>query len=259
MRRDGLVWALIAGLLAIGISPLVTVLSGTVYLSALVLLPIGVAVWLITRPSRRDLGITLGSWRQYAVGVAYPVGVMGLIILLLWRFKGIRLEEYELGRVIFVISVNTLGGILGGLLTEEGFFRGLVWGLLRTKEYRGTCILLITSVVFVLWHIPVAFLEFGEGFPRSAIPVYLGNVLLLGLNWGLLRLASGSVFVPAVSHALWNALAYKLFGFGVGYGLLVRSSFRVFDPERGLLGVGLNGLFLVVYWVWIFKKRHQVL
>jgi membrane protease YdiL (CAAX protease family) len=254
--KDGLKWALIACILAIIISPLVTVLSGSPNYSALVLLPLAVAFWLFVRPSRRDVGIRPGRPGHYVLAVAYPVILMGLLMILIWRIEGISWAEMDGRRIAFVIAVNSLAGTLGVLLTEEGFFRGVVWGLLKKRDLDGGRILLFTTMAFLIWHVPVAFLEMGEGFPRSAIPIYLVNVILLGLNWGLMRLVSGSVIVPALSHAVWNAIAYKFFGFGVEYGELARSSFTVLDPERGVVGIGLNAAFAIVLWTLLAARRR---
>jgi len=255
-RKDGLKWALIACILAITISPLVTVLSGSPNFSALVLLPLAVVFWLIVRPSRQELGLRPGRPGYYGLAVAYPLFVMGLLMILIWRIEGISWTDMDGRRIAFVIAVNSLAGTLGVLLTEEGFFRGVVWGLLKTRNLDGRRILLFTSVAFLIWHVPVAFLEMGEGFPKSAIPIYLANVILLGLNWGLMRLASGSVIVPALSHAVWNAIAYKFFGFGVEYGELARSSFTVLDPERGVAGIGLNAAFALMLWALLAARRR---
>jgi membrane protease YdiL (CAAX protease family) len=255
-RRDGLKWSLAACVLAVIISPLVTVLTGSPYFSALVLLPLSVVFWLIVRPSRRDVGIRPGPPGYYGIAVAYPVVVMGILLILIWRTGGVSWAEMDGRRIAFAITVNSLGGTLGVLLTEEGLFRGVVWGLLKTNNPGGRRILLFTSLAFLIWHVPVAFLEMGEGFPKSAIPIYLLNVLLLGLNWGLMRLASGSVIVPALSHAVWNAIAYKFFGFGVEYGELARSSFTVLDPERGVMGIALNAVFAMILWA-MLATRHR--
>jgi hypothetical protein len=255
-RKDGLKWALIACFLAVVISPLLTVLSGSPNYSALVLLPLSVIMWLLVGPSRSEVGLSLGRPGHYGLALAYPLFVMGLLTILIWRVDGVSWADMDGRRIAFVIAVNSLVGVLGVLLTEEGFFRGVVWGLLRTRNLDGRRVLLFTSVAFLIWHVPVAFLEMGEGFPRSAIPIYLVNVVLLGFNWGLMRLASGSVIVPALSHAVWNAIAYKFFGFGVECGELARPSFTVLDPERGVVGIALNTLFLIAVWILILKRRR---
>ena len=254
--KDGLKSALIACILAVIISPLVTILSGSPNFSALVLLPLAAVFWLIVRPSRVDVGIRPGRPGHYALAIAYPFIVMGLLMILIWRIEGVSWGEMDGRRIAFVITVNSLAGTLGVLLTEEGFFRGVVWGILKMRNPDGGRILLFTSLAFLIWHVPVALLEMGEGFPKNAIPLYLANVLLLGLNWGLMRLASGSVIVPALSHAVWNAIAYKFFGFGVEYGELARSSFTLLDPERGVVGIGLNAAFALVLWTLLVARRR---
>ncbi len=248
-------WAAIAGICAIVLSPLVTVLSGSPNFSALALLPITVVIWLITRVSRADLGLRIGRAGHYGVAVLYPILVMGILVLLIALSEGIQTSDVDPGRIMFVIAVNSAVGIIAGLLTEEGLFRGLIWGLLKTGGQRPARVLLYTSAVFAVWHVPVVLLEFGQDFPRTAIPIYLANVVLIGLNWGLMRMVSGSIVVAAVSHSVWNALAYKFFGFGSEYGVLETSSFQIFGPERGILGLALNLVFFIVFWRVIARRR----
>jgi hypothetical protein len=70
--RTPLVWAAISAILALVLSPLVTVLLGKPEFSALALLPIIVVVWLATRLSRADMGLVLNglffflSWKLVA-------------------------------------------------------------------------------------------------------------------------------------------------------------------------------------------------
>ena len=83
-------------------------------------------------------------------------------------------------------------------------------------------------------------METGFDLPAKEIPIYLLNATLIGLNWGLLRLASGSIIVASVSHGVWNGLAYALFGFGEKTGALGIQDTWLFGPEVGLLGIALN-------------------
>lgn len=256
IQGPGSRWAIIAFILAMIISPLVTVLSGSPNYSALVLFPLAVIVWLVARPPRRSVGISPGRPGDYAVALVYPVAVMGLLLLMVWGHEGISWAGMNGRRIAFALAVNSLAGTLGVLLTEEGFFRGVLWGLLDADDLDGRRVLLFTTLAFLAWHVPVAFLEMGEGFPRSAIPIYLANVLVLGLNWGVMRMVSGSVLVPSLSHAVWNAIAYRFFGFGVEYGELTRSSFTTLDPERGVVGLALNAGFLAIAWALLVKRRR---
>ena len=109
-----------------------------------------------------------------------------------------------------------------------------------------------TTVLFVLWHLSAVLLDTGFNPPLTQLPVYLINAVLLGYIWGMMRLLSGSVWVPAVCHSLWNALAYELFAFGEKVGALGVVDTWLYGPEVGLGGVILNGLVALLFW------RHQI-
>lgn len=59
---------------------------------------------------------------------------------------------------------------------------------------------------------------------------------------------SGSVLVPAVSHAVWNGIDYPLFGFGEKIGALGITQTPIFGPEVGLVGIVLGLGFLALVW-----------
>ena len=84
--------------------------------------------------------------------------------------------------------------------------------------------------------------------PAKEIPIFLINGTLLGAIWGVLRLVSGSIVVPAVSHAVWNAIDYPLFGFGEKVGALGIEQTHIYGPEVGILGIALNLAFLTLLW-----------
>jgi hypothetical protein len=65
-----------------------------------------------------------------------------------------------------------------------------------------------------------------------------------------MRLASKSVIIPSISHAVWNTLAYGLFGFGEKTGILGTENTIIFGPEVGVIGIILNGMYLI----WLVKK-----
>ena len=100
----------------------------------------------------------------------------------------------------------------------------------------------------MLWHFSAVTLTEEFGLPPAQWPVYLANVFLIGLVWGLMRLRSGSVIGPALSHAVWNALVYGLFGMGDAVGALGIQKTHLFGPEVGLLGIAGNLVF--AGWLW---------
>lgn len=60
----------------------------------------------------------------------------------------------------------------------------------------------------------------------------------------------GWLIVTSLSHALWNAGAYVLFGFGTRSGALGVRNTALWGPEVGVLGVALNIAFALLLWRW---------
>jgi membrane protease YdiL (CAAX protease family) len=255
-KRSTAWWPIAGSLAALILSPLLEFTTGMMLLYSLAVLALLIVFWGLTRLSRRQMGIQLGDPTSYGMGLLYPVGVMGVIVAIAAKLVGLHLEGLivsELARdLVFVFGAT----VLAALLTEDGYFRGWLWGALDRESFKAEVILVWTSIVFCLWHVPVALFEPGFRLPLSVVPVYLTNVLLLGLNWGVMRLVSGSVIVPSVSHALWNALAYVFFGYGTTMGKLGIESYSTFDPERGWVGIVLNILAFGLLWRW-WKRRER--
>ena len=133
------------------------------------------------------------------------------------------------------------------MLTEEGFFRGWLWESLKERK------LLVSSVAFMLWHISAVVLNTGFNPPMAQVPTFLANAAVLGFIWGRMRQASGSIVVSSLAHSVWNALAYRLFGFGAKVGLLGIHDTAVFGPEVGVAGLALNVAFALILWL---SSRH---
>jgi hypothetical protein len=67
-------------------------------------------------------------------------------------------------------------------------------------------------------------------------------------------MASSSVVVPSVCHAIWNGIDYPLYGFGEKTGALGIEQTQIYGPEVGILGVVLNVVFAAALWHWITKS-----
>jgi membrane protease YdiL (CAAX protease family) len=172
---------------------------------------------------------------------------MGSIALVL-LFSG-----SNFGEVNWVSALKNFG-IIGGstflvaYLTEEGFFRGSLFAGFNGAGFSAKKTIVITSLLFAAWHIGWATVTEEGKLPPLEAPIYLINVVLLGMSWGLMRQLSGAVLVPALSHGVWNGMAYTLFGLGTTPGFLALSDPSIYGPERGFLGMALNGAF--VYYLW---------
>jgi membrane protease YdiL (CAAX protease family) len=107
-------------------------------------------------------------------------------------------------------------------------------------------VLVVTSGVFALWHLSYATLAAGYQLPPAQVVVFIANAAVIGAIWGAMRLLSGSIVVTAVSHSVWNAIAYMLFGEGPKVGALGVTQTLVYGPEVGFVGLILNCAFLLL-------------
>jgi membrane protease YdiL (CAAX protease family) len=222
--------------------------TGLAMFSALPLLPLALLFWYLGGYSRREMGLVRGSGEGYVWALAYPLVVPGLLAAVAFAFGAVDLTEADWGKTARNFGLMATTGILGTLLTEEGFFRGWLWAALKRTGRCDPSVLFWTSVVFSLWHLSAVVLDTEFAPPANQVPIFLINAALLGLNWGLMRSVSGSVFPAAISHAVWNAVVYELFGFGEKSGELGIAQGWLYGPELGVLGVAANGLFAWYLW-----------
>ena len=222
--------------------------TGYSMFSALPLLPLTGLFWFLQRISRHEIGLRLGSARDYGWALAYPLVVLGGMGIIAWIAGAVDTSATDWNKTFTNIGLMSSTGIIIGLLTEEGFFRGWLWASLKRAGKSDTYVLVWSSLAFAAWHISAISLDTGFDVPAAEIPVYLVNATLLGAVWGILRMVSGSVVVPAVCHALWNGLDYPLYGFGEKSGALGIEQTHLFGPEVGLVGILLNALFVLLIW-----------
>jgi membrane protease YdiL (CAAX protease family) len=251
----GLRLPLLAVVVAIGITTAMDA-SGLSVFSALPLLAVTAIFWLLQRLPRREVGLTVGRPGGYVLAAGYPVVVIGALTLIVAVMKVADPAAAPWGHLGRRMLVNSVAGTLMVLLTEEGFFRGWLWGSLRQAGFSEWHTLLFTSVAFAAWHISAVTLETGFNPPPRQVPLFLINATVLGAIWGLMRAISGSAVVPSLSHAFWNTAAYSLYGFGTKVGALGIRDTSVFGPEVGILGLLLNLLFAAALGAWWRSNRR---
>ncbi len=227
--------------------------SGLATFSALPLLPLTALFWYLHKLSRAEMGLHWGSAHGYALAVAYPVVVLGLTACIAYVTGATDVSDADWQKTLLNIGLMSSVGVVMGLATEEGFFRGWLWAALQRAGQSDVQALLWTSVAFTAWHVSAIVLDTGFDVPAGEIPVYLVNATLLGLIWGMLRALTGSIVVSSVSHALWNGLDYPLFGFGEKVGALGIRETHIYGPEVGLLGIVLNLTFAIALYR-VFKR-----
>jgi uncharacterized protein len=247
-------WAFAGVLTAIAVTTTMDATGLSVY-SALPLLPLGALLWFLQRLPRTDVGVRLGRPVHYGLALLHPLIVIGVLTALVFAFgvaePAANLWQSAGKRVL----VGSLAGTLAVLLTEEGFFRGWLWGSLRRAGLSDVRVLVWSSIAFAAWHISAVTLPTGFNPPAAQVPVFLLNALVMGLIWGQLRWVSGSILVPSFCHAVWNAVAYSLYGFGTKVGALGVRNTSVFAPEVGILGLVLNVLFAAALYL-LYRRPH---
>lgn len=214
--------------------------TGYSMFSALPLIPLTGLFWYLQRFTRHEMGLTWGALRDYAPALGYPAIVLGGMGLIAWFAGAVDTSGTDWPKTFANIALMSSTGVIMTLITEEGFFRGWLWAALKRAGKSDLFVLAWTSLAFTAWHIPAISLDTGFNVPPGEIPIYLVNATLLGFAWGLMRMVSGSVLVPAVCHAVWNGINYPLYGFGEKTGALGIQATHIYGPEVGVIGVGLN-------------------
>ena len=232
--------AIIASLTAIAVT---TTMDATGYgmFSAFILIPLIPLFAALGKTTRTDLGFTLGSLRPYPHSIAIPILLLAALTATVVTLDVIEPTREEWGLVILVIAINSVAGIVLVAITEEGFFRGILWTLLQKSGQSDRQVLWTTTLIFVVWHLSAILLAEDYAPSLIQVPIYLVNATLLGLIWGLLRQQSSSIWPPAIYHSIWNAVVYQLYGFGQDSGDLGAEPTWIYGPEIGLAGILLSG------------------
>ena len=242
---------LVAAVLAIGIT-LALDAAGYTMLSALPLIPLFLLFAWSERMAPKELGLRLGKPEDHGYAAAHPLLVLGLLAATAQAFGALNLSGFDPAKVLINIAILTATTFVMAIITEEGFFRGYLWAALVRQGASPLLTLVVTAVIFVLWHVSFVFLSGEFAFGTAQIPLFFVNALLLGLIWGLLRLGSGSILVPSLGHGIWNGLVYVLFGVGSNVGALGIRDVALYGPEVGFLGVILNTL-VAGSLAWLFR------
>ncbi len=224
--------------------------------SALPLLPLTLLFWYLQKFSRLEMGLSWGPPGGYLLALAYPAFVLGLMAVIAFMMGAADTSQADWNKTFLNVFLMSTTGVIGVLITEEGFFRGWLWASLKRAGRTDRQVLLWTTLAFTAWHISAISLDTGFDVPAGEIPIYLVNATLMGAVYGMLRMATGSVLVPAVCHAVWNGIDYPLYGFGEKVGALGIEQTHIYGPEVGWLGLLLNFLFAAALWVWISRPRE---
>ena len=227
--------------------------TGYTMFSALPLIPLTGLFWYAQKLSRQQIGLVWGNLQFYGLALAYPILVLGLVAVIALMHGEIDTSEADWNKAFLNMAVMSSAGIIMVMITEEGFFRGWLWAALQRAGQTDKQVLIWTSLAFTLWHISAISLDTGFDIPAAEIPIFLINATLIGAVFGMLRMASGSVVVPSVCHAVWNGIDYPLYGFGEKVGALGIEQTHIYGPEVGMIGLAVNLVFAAALWFWVTK------
>lgn len=224
--------------------------TGLSNFSAFALLPLIFIFWFLERMPAANVGFKIGRIRDYNAAILFPIVAIGLVACLAAVTGSMNVANSNWNKAILNLVILTISTFLVAIVTEEGFFRGWLWGSLRQRGVAETRVLIWTSIAFALWHISAATIAPDFRPPKAQVPIFLLNAAVLGAAWGILRAMSGSILVSSASHGLWNGIVYVLFGFGTKHGALGITNSALFGPEIGFAGLVMNLMATAALWHW---------
>ena len=258
----GLTWPIEIVLLRhypIGGPAYVIVLVGVMFIPALSALLVRLFV---ERQGFSDAGLRWGKGRYYLAAWLLPVA-FGLVAfgLAVWLRQGefdrwmtelmvritlqygqMRLPPFERMRVYFIVGSLTQAVVLNLIpcFGEEFGWRGyLLMRLLPLGRLRA---MVLSGAIWGVWHAPIVLQ--GHNYPQHpvlGVPLMIGFCVLLGIIFGWLRLASGSVFPAAVAHASVNGPGSAMLAF-------LRARNDLTTGLTGLLGQAVMLVFVLLCW-----------
>lgn len=211
------IWTVVAQLLAasvfasFGVNLVDDVATGRVYVVVAQLLTF-LGAWIALRGTGRWSWRVWGPTRPRAldvvVGVGVGVGGYLLVIgwVIIWTLFFGEPEPVEqmllddLGSSAFVVVLTYVAVVLMAPVVEELIYRGVLFQAARRRLglFGGVA---LSALVFTVVHV-----ELFQPFQ----PVGLGGLLLLGAWLALMFHRSGSLTVPIVGHAVFNAINLSL-------------------------------------------------
>jgi membrane protease YdiL (CAAX protease family) len=135
--------------------------------SALPLFPLAGLFWYLQKFSRAEIGLVWGPPYAYGLAIAYPIIVLSLIGLIAFLAGAVDTSEADWNKALLNMALMSSTGVIIGMITEEGFFRGWLWAALKRAGKSDTYVLVWTSLAFTAWHISAISLDTGFDVPAK--------------------------------------------------------------------------------------------
>lgn len=239
----------------------------TVYMWSVAAASIIVRLWLREPPG--DVSFRWHGWltsRAMLVAFAMPL-LVGLVSFGLgWALGLGGFAPAQLPQTLFHIAITgpdaarfwkylLVSATLGGLWSckaaagEEIGWRGYM--LTRLIESGAPAPLLLSGLIWALWHLPLIFTGQYAGVARTPVSIALFAVDIVGLGFifAWLRLSSGSIWPCILAHGVWNATVFGTFREATQGG-------AVWVGEPGALtAIVVILVALALYWLWPLPQK----
>jgi len=141
----------------------------------------------------REMGLAPVSFLRFAVGAGIGILMIGTLFLLLWPSPWLEVAGVRWNKAVLFSVLSAVSGFLAVAAGEEIFTRGYVQTLLveRLGVWGG---IIATSLLFSLLHL--------LNPHTSLLPMF--NLFLAGVLLGVIREATGSLWMPVGLHFTWN-------------------------------------------------------
>src|SRR5437764_8546541 len=130
-KRQSLMLPFIAVICAITVTSTMDAIGLSIF-SAFALLPLLFLFWRVSHLSRTQVGFKVGHPNDYGIAIFFPVAVMGAMALIAWLAGAVDLTKTNWPKTAANLALMTISTFLVAIVTEEGFFRGWLWGSLET-------------------------------------------------------------------------------------------------------------------------------
>ncbi len=194
---------------------------------------VSIAFRLGFREGFADAGFQAAGLRFWLLAFSVPLGMATATYILAWVFGLVELTPYLKQQSMFgpqpvrLVWFNPEAGTLGLLgqrlvvVMTLGIAQGSLFGLGEEIGWRGYLLprliqarvrfpILISGIIWAVWHMPFVLLTFQhQRYVTAALYALLCVVFAVFISW--MRLASGSVFVAAMVHGAYNTFYQDFF------------------------------------------------
>lgn len=161
-------------------------------------------LWIVLRVEKRSLSSLGWTTKNFFPGLSWGLG-LGMV----FAIEGLLGNVAKYGQISFSALPYSSGGFLGALglsiaaaISEETVFRGYILGRLGEVIKGWVWPVLLTSVLFVLIHLPVTVFVLKYDLNQTISYFFLLFLFSLGSSWIFTRLRT--IFPSILIHSLWG-------------------------------------------------------